>query len=218
MRIESQATSTVDDPSVFSIGAASRRTLPRGLCALATVVLLVILAGTAIAQGTPADEGIPANLVPPAGSVLLFELQARGVQIYACEAKPDDASAFVWTFKAPEAELLNARGEVVGRHFAGPTWQGSDGSAVVGTVRERADSPEAGSIPWLLLEAKDHAGSGVFSTVTHVQRLATAGGAAPAAGCDAAHAGEEVRQPYEATYAFSYPATPATLAAATPAA
>jgi len=187
--------------------------------ALFVVALIGGLAGSATAQGTPTTAGdVPANLAPPATSVLLFALDARGVQIYACEAKPDDATAFVWTFKAPEADLFNARGELVGRHFAGPTWQGFDGSAVVGTALERADSPDAGSIPWLLLEAKDHAGSGVFSTVTYVQRLNTVGGAAPAAGCDAAHAGDEVRQPYEATYAFYYPAAPATPAAATPAA
>jgi Protein of unknown function (DUF3455) len=186
---------------------------------LLTLAVLVSLAGSAIAQGTPTTtEHVPANLAPPAGSVLLFELKARGVQIYTCEAKPDDASAFVWTFKAPEADLLNRRGEVVAHHFAGPTWQGFDGSAVVGTALEHADSPDPGAIPWLLLEAKEHTGSGAFSTITYVQRLATVGGVAPTEGCDADHAGNEVRQPYEATYAFYYPSAPATPGAATPAA
>jgi hypothetical protein len=186
------------------------------LAHLLALALLVSVAGSALAQGTPttADE-VPAILAPPAGAVLLFELAARGVQIYACEADPDDATAFVWTFKAPEAELLNWRGEVVGSHFAGPTWQGLDGSMVVGAVLERADSPEPGAIPWLLLEATGHAGSGAFSTITHIQRLETAGGAAPAEGCDADHAGEEVRVDYEATYAFYYPTAPMS---ATPAA
>ena len=183
------------------------------------IALIGSLAGSATAQGTTANaEDIPTILVPPASSVLLFELRARGVQIYACEAKPDDASAFVWTFKAPEAELFNERGDLVGTHFAGPTWQGQDGSAVVGAVLERADAPDTGAIPWLLLEAKEHAGSGAFSTVTHVQRLDTVGGVAPAEGCDEAHAGAQVRAPYQATYAFFYPAMTATPTAATPAA
>ena len=187
------------------------------LAALAAIAVLADLAGSATAQGTPASaENVPTSLAPPAGSVLLFELGARGVQIYACEAKPDDATAFVWTFKAPEDDLLNGRGEVVGHHVAGPTWRGHDGSAVVGTVIERADAPDPGSIPWLLLGAKEHAGGGAFSTITHVQRLDTVGGAAPAEGCDADHAGDEVRQPYEATYAFFYPAAPATSDAAAP--
>ena len=186
---------------------------------IAAIALIGSFTGLAAAQGTPTTaEDIPAILAPPARSVLLFELGARGVQIYACEAKPDDATAFVWTFKAPEAELFNERGEVVGSHFAGPTWQGQDGSAVVGTVLERADSPDPGAIPWLLLEAKEHAGSGAFSTITHIQRLDTAGGVGPPEGCDTAHAGAEVREPYEATYAFYYPAVLAAPVAATPAA
>ena len=182
---------------------------------IAALGLLLGLASSATASAhddTKAD--IPENLTPPAGATLLFELDARGVQIYTCEEDPDDASAFVWTFVAPEAELLNKHGELVGTHFAGPTWQGNDGSAVMAEVLERADAPDAGAIPWLLLGATDHAGSGAFSTITHIQRLATAGGTAPTDGCDADHAGEETRVPYEAVYAFFYAAAP--MDAATP--
>src|SRR5688500_18714274 len=108
------------------------------LAFLAAVTLIGSLAGSAIAHGTAtATEAVPANLEPPASSVLIFALGARGDQIYVCKAKPDDATAFVWTFKAPEAELLNEQGDVVGRHFAGPTWKGHDDSAVVAAVLER---------------------------------------------------------------------------------
>jgi hypothetical protein len=183
----------------------TRRSLPLALVTMVTLVSSI--AGSATAQGTPiAVVEVPENLVPPPTAVLLFELGASGVQIYACEADPNDSTSYVWTFKAPEADLFNSRGEVVGTHFAGPTWQGSDGSAVVGAVLERADAPAPGAIPWLLLEAQDHAGSGAFSTTTHIQRLDTVGGVAPAEGCDESHEGEEVRVPYEATYAFYYPA------------
>jgi len=180
-----------------------------------------MLGGTrsANAQETPTStEAIPTNLTPPAGSVLIFELRAQGVQIYACEADPNDASTFIWTFKAPQAELLNGRGEVVGHHFAGPTWEGLDGSSVVGAVLERADAPTPGAIPWLLLEAKEHAGNGLFSTITHIQRLDTSGGVAPDEGCDEAHAGAEAQQPCDATYAFYYPAAIATPGTSTAAA
>jgi hypothetical protein len=182
------------------------RALFHCLGALAMLAMLAGLVSPVGAQGTSNPAEIPANLMPPAGAVLVFELGARGVQIYACEPKPDDASSFVWTFKAPEAELLNQYGETVGSHFAGPTWQGNDGSAVIGEVVERADAPENGAIPWLLLAAKDHEGNGLFSTTTHVQRLNTEGGVAPAEGCDADHEGDEARIPYEATYAFFYAA------------
>lgn len=182
---------------------------------VAIFALIASFANAVSAQGTPiATVEVPANLVPPASSVLLFDLEATGVQIYACETDPNDATSFVWTFKAPEADLFNSRGDLAATHFAGPTWQGFDGSAVVGAVLERADAPDAGAIPWLLLEAQEHTGSGAFATITYVQRLDTVGGVAPAEGCDESHEGEEVRVPYEATYAFYYPASDA----ATPAA
>jgi hypothetical protein len=177
------------------------------LALLTAIVLMGGPSGAASAQGTPTSAAAtPENLEPPAESVLLFALGARGVQIYTCAAKPEDSAAFVWTFKAPQAELFNARGEVVGSHFAGPTWQGQDGSAVVGKLVARADAPSKQAIPWLLLEAKSHAGGGAFSTITHIQRLDTKGGVAPSKGCDETHKREEARVPYEATYAFYYPA------------
>ena len=203
MRTNDPATTSTDNPSHFSETTISRRALLRAIGVFAAFAMMLGFAGAATAQGTYA-ETVPDNLTPPDGSVLLFELQADGVQIYTCEAKPDDATAFVWTFKAPEAELINSQGVVAGHHFGGPTWEGFDGSSVVGNVLEQADSPDSGSIPWLLLEAKDHAGTGAFSTITYVQRLNTVGGVAPADGCDSSHAGDEVRQPYQATYAFYY--------------
>ena len=185
------------------------RAAPR-LTLIVALALIVGLAGGATAKGEPTrGKGIPPDLIPPTSAVLFFELGARGVQIYACEPTPDDAASFAWTFKAPQAELLNARGEVVGTHFAGPTWQANDGSAIVAAVAARADAPNPKkAIPWLLLEATSHAGSGVFSTVTHIQRLDTGGGVAPKKGCDAGHAGDVARVPYKATYAFYYPAEP----------
>ena len=121
----------------------------RLLTLFAALALIVGLAGAVTAKGRHSHakdqpalaKEAPSDLMPPSSAVLLFELGARGVQIYVCEADPNDATAFVWTFKAPEAELFNARGEVVGSHFAGPTWQGQDGSSVKGAVVARVRCP-----------------------------------------------------------------------------
>ena len=43
---------------------------------------------------------------------------------------------------------------------------------------------------------------GLLDKVAYVVRSGTAGGAAPATGCDAAHANAESRVPYSATYTF----------------
>ena len=161
------------------------------------------------------DPPIEANASPPGlevpnGNAMLFELIGQGVQIYDCQPRPDDVSALQWTFRFPEAMLLNTRGEVVGRHFAGPTWEGNDGSQVVGEARANAPSPDPNAIPWLLIQARSNQGAGLFSSVTYIQRLHTSGGRAPAEGCDPAHAGQELRVPYTATYVFYGPSMPIT--------
>jgi hypothetical protein len=113
-----------------------------------------------------------------------------------------DGSQFSWSLKEPQAELLDESGKVIGRHFAGPSWQLNDRSQVSGKVIARIDSPNADAIPWLLLGAVDHSGTGLMSGVSHIQRLNTSGGKAPNAGCDAAHAGAESRISYSADYYF----------------
>ena len=91
----------------------------------------------------------------------------------------------------------------IGRHLAGPTWEVlEDGSTVIGTLIEKAPAPDAGDIPWLLLQRKAGAGKGRFSKVTYIQRVDTEGGIAPPGGCDKARQGQEVRVKYKATYVF----------------
>ena len=75
-------------------------------------------------------------------------------------------------------------------------------SAVVGDVVAKGDAPEPGAIPWLLLRAKSHEGSGRLSTVAFIRRTKTKGGAAPVSGCDASHVSEQARMRYSAEYQF----------------
>jgi len=74
-----------------------------------------------------------------------------------------------------------------------------DGSIVRGKVKERADAPIAGAIPWLLLTAKSEGTAGEISKVTSVQRVNTVGGVAPTGDCTA---GEESRVPFRADFYF----------------
>ena len=135
-------------------------------------------------------------VAPPAGAPLISSLSALGVQIYACEAKD---GAVGWAFKSPEAKLF-LQGKPVGTHYAGPAWKSEDGTSVVGEVIAKATAPDAGAIPWLLLKAKSHEGDGAWAAVAFIRRANTKGGAQPAEGCDAAHIGQTIRVPYEATY------------------
>jgi hypothetical protein len=147
----------------------------------------------AIAAGCAATVQVPDKLRPAGNESLAMIVPAKGDQIYECR----DAK---WVFVAPEAELFDRAGKRIGKHYAGPHWESLDGSKVVGAVKERADAPAAGSIPWLLLSAKSVGPEGAFSRVTSIQRVATQGGVAPAGAC--AQPGAKARVPYAADYYF----------------
>jgi len=137
--------------------------------------------------------------VPPR---LLLQVHVKGDQIYACRS---ESSQFAWILKAPDARLLDKKDQPIGKHFAGPTWQISDGSQVTAKASMSVASPDAASIPWLLLKVVSHEVNGVLSRATSIQRLNTKGGKAPASGCEADHVNQEVRVPYSADYLFYAP-------------
>ena len=93
-------------------------------------------------------------------------------------------------------------GKRIGKHYAGPTWEAGDGSKAVATAKERYDGPDVNAIPWLLLNVTSAEGNGIFGKTQSVQRLKTAGGKAPADGCDQAQLGKIARVNYRAVYDF----------------
>jgi len=168
-----------------------------------TAFLLVLLVAACASRQPPTPHvQVPANLKPVANESLAMVVPAKGVQIYECRARTDQAGGYAWTFVAPEADLFDARGNRAGRHYAGPHWEAIDGSKILGTVKERSDAPAAGAIPWLLLAAKSVGPDGSFSKVTSIQRINTVGGVAPTAGCSQATAGTSARINYTADYYF----------------
>src|SRR5260221_5276540 len=138
----------------------------------------------------------------PSGQDLELASRATEMQIYECKAAKDVPAQFSWAVKAPEAELKDLSGKPVGKHYAGPTWEASDGSKVMGEVVAKHDAPNAAAIPWLLLRAKSTSGSGIFSAIASIQRLQTSGGTPRANGCDSSQSGKESRVPYSAIYRF----------------
>ena len=160
---------------------------------------------------------IPELLKVPSNQSLLFKAAAKGVQIYTCVAKAESATDFEWTLKAPSADLYTDRGVLLGKHYAGPTWElRSDGSKVVGVVSSKVNAPQKDAIPLLLLKAKSDRvsapqggrGAGILGEVNWIQRLDTIGGKAPTTGCDRSHQKAEVRVPYTANYYFYRTAAP----------
>ncbi|MCU1296917.1 MAG: hypothetical protein JWO91_1195 [Acidobacteriaceae bacterium] len=173
----------------------------------AVILNVFVLRGllNATAQDRPPKAPDALNL--PDARALLLKARGEGVQIYECKVPPDAAGQFKWVLKAPQADLINDKGEKIGKHYGGPTWESSDGSKVIGEPQQHVDSPNASAIQWLLLKAKSNQGTGIFKDVTYIQRLDTEGGKAPTVGCDSGHTGAEVRVHYSASYYFYGPKT-----------
>ena len=145
--------------------------------------------------------GVPEVLQAPAGEDLVLQAHASGFQIYVCRPGVDGQPA--WILKAPEARLSDHDGNVIGTHFAGPTWRHNDGSQISASVAVRVEAPGPSAIPWLLLTVSGHSGSGIFSRVSSIQRINTVAGLPPAvAGCGGSHLEAEFRSPYSADYYF----------------
>jgi Protein of unknown function (DUF3455) len=142
-----------------------------------------------------AQAQVPAAIAAP-GESAVATWHAQGAQVYECKAGADGKLA--WAFREPIATLL-LDGKTIGRHYAGPSWEHLDGSAVVAKVAGNMPAPGAKDIPWLKLEVVSSRGSGALSGVTTVQRINTVGGKHEGA-CDKAGAFHSA--PYAADYVF----------------
>jgi hypothetical protein len=158
-------------------------------CALA----LLLLAGSPVTAR--AETPLPAAIEAP-GEAIVLAVHAEGAQVYECRAGAD--GKLNWAFREPIATLL-VDGKTVGRHYAGPSWEHADGSAVVGKAVGNAPGAKPNDIPWLKLDVASRRGSGILSGVTTVQRIHTEGGKLEGA-CETA--GTFKSAPYSADYVF----------------
>jgi Protein of unknown function (DUF3455) len=177
------------------------------------VTMMIQLSQTVALMGLTALLGahavsrpeVPDAIKAPSAEAVVLLAHASGVQIYACRESADGRTG--WVLEAPEAQLRNEAGAVIGRHYAGPAWKHEDGSEVSGKAAAHVDSPDANSIPWLLVAATGHAGDGILARVTSIQRIHTKGGQPPSASdCDSATLNTQARSSYTADYYFYAPA------------
>ena len=158
-------------------------------------VLLPLLLLSSSLLSARAETPLPDAIAVP-GEAAVLTVHAEGAQVYECRAGADGKPA--WAFREPIATLL-VDGKTVGRHYSGPNWEHSDGSAVVGKAAGNAPGATPNDIPWLKLEVISHRGSGILTTATTVQRINTIGGKLEG-GCDKAGAFKSA--PYSADYVF----------------
>ncbi len=162
---------------------------------LARSAALALLSMAASVGVSAAQTSLPDAIAAP-GEATVLSVHAEGAQVYECKAGADGKLG--WAFREPIATLL-VDGKTIGRHYAGPNWEHSDGSAVVGKVVGNAPGASADDIAWLKLQVVSSRGSGVLSGVTTVQRINTKGGKLGGA-CDKAGAFKSA--PYSAEYVF----------------
>jgi hypothetical protein len=181
-----------------------KRRFPLGRLLVAGIAAVVAASPlTQVAEAGPAEPTVPSTIRVPDGNKLYLVGHAVGVQIYKCNATQ---GGFAWGLVAPRANLYGDNGNVIATHFAGPTWQATDGSKVVGRRVGDGVTVDSGAIPWLLLSA-DSTSAGPDGTrlagTTFIQRIATTGGLIPqAADCNAETAGTVNDVPYTADYYF----------------
>jgi hypothetical protein len=176
--------------------------LSRHLVASAVALVAALPLAQAALAG-PVAPDVPTDIQVPAGNKVFLVGHAVGVQIYSCNAV---TGGYGWTLVAPRADLYGDNGRLIATHFAGPRWQATDGSTVLG----RRDAPpvtmDDTAIPWLRLVAASTS-VGVdgdrLAHTTYIQRVATTGGLAPdASTCTVATAGAVQEIPYTADYYF----------------
>ena len=132
------------------------------------VLTAIFLAGSLV--NATAQKSLPEAIAAP-GETAIFTLHAEGAQVYECKSTD---GALAWVLREPIATLFS-NGKTVGRHYAGPNWEYSDGSAVVGQVVGTAPGQVAMDIPWLKLTVASRRGNGFLSPATTWQRINTAG-------------------------------------------
>ena len=176
------------------------------IAAVAAAALLSACAGTMDHMPTSmpmfSQAMLPAAVQVPAGHRVAMEAVGVGQITYECREKANMAGAFEWVFAGPEAVLQDRQGRAIGRYFGPPaTWAHKDGSAL--TATQLAVAPAAaGSIPLQLVKANPATGSGAMTGVTHIQRVDTRGGVAPAMPCGMADKGKREVVKYQADYIF----------------
>jgi len=128
------------------------------------------------APAQPPALGWFSRINVPDGQQPVLRFAARGVQVFRCEQRD---GSFVWWFRLPEAELIDASGAVVARHGAEFSFEHVDGSRLLGRVVAADSAPREEDLRWLLLAARSF-GQGAFAGITYVQRVHTRGGVPPA--------------------------------------
>jgi len=175
------------------------------LIAACTLLMLTACASNPAKMNVFSQTSLPDAVQVPAGHFVALETTAAGDITYECRPKKDMAGEFEWVFVGPLADMKGRNGEMLGRYYGPPaTWDFKDGLKVSGA--QVAVAPNGtGNIPLQLVKVNAAMGSGMAQGVSHIQRVATQGGVAPAVPCNEAAKGSKQVVSYMADYIFWKP-------------
>ena len=114
---------------------------------------VLCMAGVLVSCTTPRISA-PPELQPTDARGTIAVLHASGVQIYQCKRAND--GRLLWSFLAPEATLKDDTGQLVVKHYAGPTWEAPDGSKVTGKVLRQTPNAQEPDNSTLAIAGNEH--------------------------------------------------------------
>ena len=163
------------------------------------------VAGSGAASTAPVPVPTPSlgffsKVKAPSTHEPTLQLASRGVQIFRCEKR---GAGTVWVFRQPQAELLDSSGKAVGRHGANFSFEHDDGSRLVSNIAAYDEASKPTDLRWLLLTTRSF-GKGALESVSHVQRVNTAGGMPPAR-CEASQLNQLLRVDFTSDFVFYRP-------------
>jgi hypothetical protein len=164
----------------------------------ATLVSALLIA--AVPAGAAVNPpNVPPRLQASPAEEPAFMLSASGAHLYEC--RPNLNGGYGWVFTGPDATLTDGSVSRATLRGANNFESADDRSTATSVVRSAAFAG-SDNLPWALLAARSSSDGGLFSGVTSVQRVNTAGGVAPRGGCGEYTAGSQARVDFTADYYF----------------
>jgi hypothetical protein len=165
------------------------------------LALALIVAAWPCLAAIPEPAGIARHLRAGPNEEPAFMLSASGTNLFQCRQRVEDPNAYSWFFVAPDLTLFEGS-RTAGSHNAASRFDSVSDRTSVFTLLGATQPGGVDNMPWAKLRAVPAGESGMFAGVTTIQRVNTAGGVAPAEGCNAASAGVETRVNFSADFYF----------------
>jgi hypothetical protein len=146
------------------------------------------------------QDGLPAAVQVPRGFQVALETTGTGQIKYMCRANASGSHA--WALAQVTAKLVDRKGKPI-IDYTGPpaSFAHEDGSTISASALAQVPS-SPGNLTFQLFAVDKVNKLGTLMGMTHIQRVATVGGVAPAKPCDASFLNASEMVNFQADYIF----------------